>query len=106
MKISKLNNMTKGWFIGDFEPTLFPSRDFEVGFKSYVAGTIEPMHHHKISTEFTLIASGSAKMNGTVLTAGDIVEIAPNVSTNFEAITDCSTVVVKIPSSKNDKYLD
>ena len=106
MKVSNLRQMTKGWFIGAFEPTLFSTDDFEVGVKSYVSGSLEARHHHKISTEFTCLVSGRARMNDQFLEAGDIVEITPGKSTDFEAISDCVTVVVKVPSSSNDKYLD
>lgn len=106
MKLTQLESMTKGWFIGNFEPSLFKTDDFEVGVKSYAAGVCEPFHHHKISTEFTCLVSGQARMNSTVLKAGDIVEISPLESTDFEALSDCVTLVVKVPSSKNDKYLD
>jgi mannose-6-phosphate isomerase-like protein (cupin superfamily) len=98
--------MTKGWFIGDFEPNLHRTEDFEVGVKTYAKGSLEARHHHKISTEYTCIVSGRARMNTYVLEAGSIVEIKPGESTDFEALTDCITVVVKVPSSKNDKYLD
>ena len=33
MKIMKLNDMKQGWFVGDFEPTAYKTKDFE-GIKS------------------------------------------------------------------------
>ena len=36
--------------------------------------------------------------------AGDIVEIAPGEAASFEALTDVTTVVVKVPSVPGDKY--
>lgn len=106
MRVHELNEMTKGWFIGDFEPTLHRTDQFEAGVKAYTKGAFEPKHHHKISTEYTCIISGCARMNEHHLKAGDIVEIMPGESTDFEALSDCVTMVIKIPSSKNDKYLD
>ena len=35
MKIGKLRDMKRGWFIGDFEPSLLKTRDCEVAVKSY-----------------------------------------------------------------------
>ena len=40
----------------------------------------------------------------TVLEAGDIVLIEPGEDTDFEALTDVTTVVVKTPSVAGDKY--
>ena len=105
MEKFKLEDMHRGWFIGNFEPSLFKSNDFEVAIKKYKKGDLEPMHYHKISTEYTTILDGKVKMNGIEYGDGDIVVINPNERTNFEALTDVTTVVVKTPFSKNDKFL-
>jgi quercetin dioxygenase-like cupin family protein len=101
----KLDEMTKGWFIGAFEPTLFNTTDVEVGVKNYKAGDYEAAHYHKVATEFTVIISGTVEMSGRNYTQGDILKIAPGVSTDFKAITDVTTVVVKVPGASNDKYI-
>lgn len=106
MKKANLNEMVKGWFIGDFEPTLYKTTDVEVAVKEYKEGDYEGYHHHKIATEFTVILDGIAEMSGTVYSAGDIIKIDPNNSTDFKALSDLKTVVVKIPGAKNDKYID
>ena len=36
----------------------------------------------------------------------DIITIQPNESTDFKCITDVVTVVIKRPSSNNDKYIN
>lgn len=102
----KLEDMIKGWFIGNFKPTLFQTEDVEVGIKKYKVGEHEARHHHKIATEFTVVLNGEVEMNGKRYTNGDIIKIMPGVSADFTAITDVYTVVVKIPSSGNDKYID
>ncbi len=104
MKLSHLDAMINGWFIGGFSPTLHQTEDFEVAVKYYKAGDKEARHLHKIATEFTVILSGSVRMNGVVYTPKDIVVIQPNESTDFEAIEDSITTVVKVPSVKGDKY--
>ena len=38
MKTTNLNKMTKGWFVGNFEPTLIKTTDVEVAVKEYRAG--------------------------------------------------------------------
>lgn len=99
-----LENMIKGWFVGNFEPSLFKTNDVEVGVKKYLAGDYENAHFHKIATEFTVIISGVVEMNGIQYVENDIIKIIPGVSTNFKAITDSVTVVVKLPGANNDKY--
>lgn len=105
-EVSKLDDMVKGWFIGNFEPTLYATNDVEVAIKKYKAGDHEASHHHKIATEFTAIISGTVEMNGKRYSDGDIIKISPGISSDFKAITDTVTTVVKIPGAGNDKYID
>ena len=60
MKTAKLEDMTKGWFIGNFNPSLLKTNDVEVAVKSYKKGDYEGRHYHKIATEFTCIISVKA----------------------------------------------
>lgn len=105
MKVNKLSEMTKGWFVGDFSPTAFATQAVEVGVKTYIAGQKEERHFHKVATELTLILSGRVKMNDQEFQAGDIITISSFESTNFVVLEDTTTVVVKLPGEPNDKYL-
>lgn len=105
MKTAKLNEMIKGWFIGNFNPSLFKTNDVEVAVKEYKKGDHEGLHYHKIATEYTCIISGRVKMNGIEYGKGDIVVMEPGEATDFECLEDDTTnVVVKIPGANNDKY--
>jgi len=106
MKIARIEEMTKGWFIGNFEPSLLKTNAVEVALKKYKKGDYEKAHYHKIATEFTVIVSGRVRMNGKEYIEGDIIVIEPNDSTDFEALEDNTVnVVVKIPGANDDKYL-
>lgn len=104
MKLSRLTDMHRGWFIGDFEPTVFPTSACEVAVKRYRAGDREAAHVHRVATEFTLIVSGRVRMNTTEFGPDDIVTIEPGVPTDFEALEDAVTVVVKVPCVAGDKF--
>ena len=101
----KLEDMTNGWFVGDFEPSLYKTQDVEVGVKYYKCGDKEGKHFHKIATEFTVILDGKVKMSNKIYGQGEILKIKPGVSTDFEALTDVITVVVKIPGAVKDKFI-
>ena len=103
-KIARLDAMTKGWFIGNFTPTLFATEAVEVAIKEYPAGFSEEWHYHKIATEFTVIVSGEVAMNGHHYQKGDIIVIPPGEGTDFRALTDVVTTVVKLPGATSDKY--
>ena len=100
-----LDEMIGGWFVGDFEPSVIRTKDFEVAVKKYKAGDKEARHMHKIATELTVIISGKVLMNSQEYNEGSIIEIHPNTSSDFEAIEDTVTVVVKTPSVAGDKYV-
>jgi ethanolamine utilization protein EutQ (cupin superfamily) len=105
MKKYRLDEMTKGWFVGDFSPTIIRTQAVEVGVKQYQKSDYEKTHHHKIATEITVIVSGRVQMNGELYSAGDIIVIEPGEATDFEVLEDVTTVVVKYPGAQNDKYM-
>jgi hypothetical protein len=105
MKVFQLDDMIKGWFIGNFAPTVLSTNSFEVAVKKYKAGDYEPIHHHRKATEITVIIDGQVKMNGSIYIAGSIIVIDPFQETDFLALTDVTTTVIKYPSANNDKYL-
>jgi hypothetical protein len=105
MKSVKLDEMIKGWIVGDFEPTLYKTDLVEVAVKRYKAGSHESWHFHKIATEITVIVTGRVRMSGNEFSEGDIVIIEPGEGTDFEVLVDTVTTVVKLPGAKNDKYL-
>jgi hypothetical protein len=104
MKHSRLEAMTKGWFVGDFVPNALQATSCEVAIKHYKAGDHEWAHVHRVATEVTAIVTGRVRMLGAFWGAGDILVIEPGEATDFEALADTITVVVKLPSVRGDKY--
>lgn len=105
MRKADLKEFIKGWFVGNFDPSLIKTNDVEVAIKKYKAGDNESAHYHKIATEITVIVSGEVEMNGIKYQADDIVVIEPLDTTDFKCLTDVVTVVVKYPGANDDKYL-
>ncbi len=101
----QLDQFTKGWFVGNFSPTLLATEAVEVAVKHYRAGEAESAHFHKVATELTLIVSGRVRMSGEEVGAGEIIKIEPGQSTDFVPLTDVTTVVVKMPCVSGDKYI-
>jgi len=105
MKLFKLNDMTKGWFIGKFTPSIIETELVEVAVKRYSAGDYESFHHHKIASEITFVTHGIVKMCGVQYGVGDIVLVEPGETIDFFAVTDAILTVVKFPGAKDDKFL-
>jgi beta-phosphoglucomutase len=101
---AKLSEMMKGWFVGNFYPSVLISESFEAGVKEYKKGHKEASHVHKLATEITVVATGKVRMCDRIINAGEMILMEPGVSTSFEALEDTITFVVKTPSSPSDKY--
>lgn len=104
MRSAKLADMVKGWFVGSFSPSVLTTDACEVAVKHYRAGDAEAAHFHRVATEVTVVISGKIRMAGQEWCEGDIVVLQPGEVTDFEAITDCVNVVVKMPGALNDKF--
>ncbi|PRX08318.1 UNVERIFIED_ORG: hypothetical protein BCL66_11178 [Martelella mediterranea] len=105
MRTAKLEDMVKGWFIGNFDPSLCRTGDVEVAVKRYRCGDSEAVHHHRIATEYTVVVSGRIAMNGVEYGEGDIIVMEPGEATDFECLADGTVnVVVKLPGATADKY--
>lgn len=105
MKKFKLDEKTRGWFVGNFDGATHKTKDFEVAIKKYKTGDFEAKHLHKIATELTLIVSGKVLMNGVEYSENDIIVMEPGEATDFKALSDAVNVVVKVPSVMGDKYV-
>ena len=105
MKKIFLKDFTRGWLIGNFEPSLLKSEDIEVAIQAYEAGNEESQHYHKVGTEISIMVSGTASFNEKILNEGEGVIINPKEANIFKAISDCKVLVIKYPSDANDKYL-
>lgn len=101
-----INDFFGGWFIGDFEPTMFRNQHLEVGVKFFKVGDKEPSHKQILSTEITVVNEGQIRVGRLFLHAGEIVVIYPGEYADFEALTNGSLTCVKFPSIPSDKVLE
>ena len=105
MKKYNANYFKKGWFIGNFEPSLKLTDSFEIAYKEYDENFTEAPHYHKIAEEYTIVVQGQVNVNGKVFREGEIIYLKPYEVSSFKTLSKAKTVVVKIPSVKDDKYL-
>jgi len=103
MKKAHINNFIKGWFVGNFEPSLL-KENFEVGFHQHSAGEFHQDHFHKQGTEINLVVEGEIKINGEIFKTGDIFVLEPYEISQCEYLTDVKLVVVRNLSDPNDKF--
>lgn len=106
MKTARIDDMVKGWFVGNFESTIIKTSDVEVAVKEYKKGDYEEAHYHKIAAELTVVVYGKVRMGKGVYGKGEIIIMEPGDVTDFEALEDTICTVVKYPGASNDKYME
>lgn len=104
MNIFKMSDMLRGWFIGDFEPSIVRTKAFEVGILTHKKDEDWGEHYHKIATEYNVLLKGKMSINGTVLNEGDIFILEPMETALPVFMEDCTVLCVKVPSVIGDKY--
>ena len=105
MKKFRFEDMKRGWFIGDFEPTAFKTKNFEVAYGMHKKGDVWDKHYHKIATEITLIVKGKVRVNEEIFIKNDIFIVEPNESVDPLFLEDTEYVVIKTISDPTDKYI-
>jgi quercetin dioxygenase-like cupin family protein len=99
-----INEFFRGWFIGNFEPSVLKTDQFEVGLLIHKKGEVWPAHYHKVGTEYNVLISGSMTVCGQDIAPGDVFVIEPNEIADPIFHEDCSLICVKLPSLPGDKY--
>jgi quercetin dioxygenase-like cupin family protein len=105
MKVTRIEDYKGGWFIGDFEPLSFKTKDFEVCFKHHAKGEKRDIHYHKVGTEINYLVKGKMKIQNVELNEGDIFLLYPYEVSDLEFLDDCTVLIVKTPSVTGDKYV-
>lgn len=104
METYRIEDFYRGWFIGNFNPSIHKTDQFEIGLLSHKKDEVWPSHYHKIATEFNLLVSGVMTLNDVQIKPGDIFVISPGEVADPKFLEDCKILVVKTPSIPGDKY--
>ena len=104
MILSNINDYVRGWFIGDFEPTVLRTKDFEVGVLTHLKGETWPAHYHKDSVEYNVLVKGCMVIQGKKINSGDMFIFEKGEIAGPVFLEDCTVVCVKVPSIPTDKY--
>ncbi len=104
MQIYDLHDFYRGWFIGDFLPSIYKTKDFEVALITHHQDEDWPEHTHMLATEYNLLVEGKMTINGTLIKQNQIFVILPGEYSKAEFLTDCKILCIKTPSVKGDKY--
>jgi hypothetical protein len=105
LKKIRLDEFTSGWVVGNFNPTIHQTPEFEFGVKYFRAGDREARHYQVVARELSIVVVGQCRIGLTRIEAGEGLLIEAGEEADFEALTDCAIAVVKWPSLPWDKVL-
>lgn len=108
----RLSKFTRGWFIGNFLPSVLQLKECEVGYLHHQQGEAWPMHYQKVATEINYLVKGSITFqfldgHEDTVNAGDVFVFPPGKAYAAKPIfhTDCEVVCIKSPSIPDDKVV-
>ena len=104
MKKYNLSEFWRGWFIGNFEPSILKTDQFEVGVLTHTKGEVWPKHDHALHTEYNLLLKGKMSICGETINEGEFFIISPNEVADPVFLEDCTVLCIKTPSVPGDKY--
>lgn len=103
MIIDKLDKYARGWVIGDFQPSILQTPNFEVGIMYHPSGQKIDYHYHEKITEYNVLISGKMKIQDTIIDAGTIFILPPYEIADPIFMENSIIVCVKTPSIPTDK---
>ena len=99
-----LNDYTRGWLIGDFEPNIKKTTEYEIGILQHKQNEKWQFHYHKDAIEINIILSGEMIINNIKISKNTIFVFDKNMISCPLFLTDCKIICIKIPSIPIDKY--
>jgi len=104
IQLASLSDMTRGWIVGDFSPSVYRTNTFEAGLLSHTKGEEWGAHLHKVGTEINCLVSGRMLINGLTIEPGTIFTVPTGLLTKAVFVEDCKVMCIKVPSDTKDKY--
>lgn len=105
MKKANIKEFKSGWFVGDFEPSIFKNPFFEVAHHRHTKGQKTFPHYHAVTNELNYIVSGELIVSGQHLKTGDMWIYEPNEISDVKFLDDVHLIVIRWPSIPTDKYM-
>ncbi len=115
MIVNNISNFTRGWFIGNFEPSLHNTKDFEIAVLEHKKDEEWPRHYHSLADEYNCLVQGRLEValynddlnviSIRTFESGDIFVIEKGEIIKPKFLEDCRVITIKIPSVIGDKYV-
>jgi hypothetical protein len=104
MRVFNINQFTKGWIVGNFNPSVFKSEEIEVAHHFHKRGFVSELHYHTKSEELSYIVTGKAYVDDNIIEAGCGWVYEAYECSNVIFLEDTNLIVIRTPSV-NDKVI-
>ena len=100
-----IEKFTRGWLIGDFEPCIKRTPDFEIAILNHKKDEKWDFHFHEKAIEYNILLKGKMMINNILVEQNSIFIFEKNMISCPIFIDDCIVLCIKIPSIPTDKYI-
>jgi hypothetical protein len=99
-----IDSFVRGWFIGDFEPSILRTKTFEMALLKHSKGEKWDFHYHAQADEVNVLLSGRMMLNGYEIRARNVFTIPKKQIACPLFLEDCVVLCIKTPSVIGDKF--
>ena len=109
MRTTNIALFKAGWMIGDFEPSILRTKEFDFAHHHYPKGFVGQNHAHMKSTEYNYIVKGKVMLRPVggevgVMVSGDMFIFDIGEYCGYvEYLEDTDLIIIKAPTGVNDK---
>jgi mannose-6-phosphate isomerase-like protein (cupin superfamily) len=100
----QLDDFVRGWFVGNFEPSIVKTDKYEIGLLTHNKGEKWDFHYHKLADEINFLVEGRMRINERLIEKGSLFVIQKNQLTCPDFLENCKILCIKVPSVPTDKY--
>ena len=105
IQMYKIEDMFRGWFVGNFEPSVMKNTGFEIGYLFHKKGEKWLTHYHNNLIEVNLLIDGKMILNDLEINKNEIFVIDKKVLACPIFLEDCYIICIKIPQMVGDKVI-
>lgn len=98
-----LHNYKAGWIIGNFEPSIIKTKDFEVGILTHKKNEKWDYHYHAYFDEINILIEGNMLLNENKIYKNQLFNIQKKQIASPIFLEDCKVLCIKTPSVIGDK---
>jgi len=99
------NDYTRGWLIGNFEPSIIKTTEYELGILRHKKDEKWAFHYHVETKEINILLKGKMIINNVLINEKTVFIFEKNMISCPLFLEDCVVLCIKLPSLPGDKVI-